>query len=105
MTDTAVERLTTGPAIAAAIATEIRRKGHYQGKGDKIGGTACLIANDAYQHVTSIGWNEYINAVAMEIGANAFEYGFALWNDSHTTAEVLAVLDKIAGQEPDGHNR
>lgn len=92
--------------VLAAIAAEIRSKGHYQGVSQPssvwlspVSSPVCLVSNTALADLVCAHGGEGIH-VAYEAEREMFrriqDTGMSLtaWNDSHTTDEVLAMLEE-----------
>lgn len=84
---------------AAGIAKDIRERGHYQGRNVRDEGKSCIIVNAGWEG-RHCGTTEFIRALGHEAGFTVRSDSLGSvydWNDSTPTAEVLAVLDRMAG--------
>lgn len=91
--------ISTGKELAAKVAEQIRTHGHYQGQASQEGDpTACLIANDYVLHTARSVRNDYYEQLCDALGLDRSTGVGVLvrFNDTHTTSEVLAVLDHVA---------
>lgn len=79
--------------LAGRVAAAIRTHGHFQGT-DTTGDRCCLFAGPYGNVVNTAVTSRYLDLLADATGHHLGQLVY--WNDTHSTDEVLAVLDAIA---------